>query len=193
MRLLIRVFPVSLQCSIKSKGKGKDEESIQSNTTLNPGHTIREYDKNTRKDLIQVIHAVDYKAASHRQDSKTNMKHKQQNKRSTAIKSLTTGKKSPLTPQIGHGHVDYIHARIQSGGRKSVPLKNHKNIGFLSRTGLDPLEITKLSSQHSFWAIIGSPAKYRLIWTLTPHINLKRNVVKSWTPLTKLSGFAHDI
>ena len=31
------------------------------------------------------------------------------------------------------------------GGR----LKNHKNIGFLSNTGPDPLKITKLPSQHS--------------------------------------------
>ena len=29
------------------------------------------------------------------------------------------------------------------------PLKNHKNIGFLCNTGLDPLKITKLTSQHS--------------------------------------------
>ena len=29
------------------------------------------------------------------------------------------------------------------------PQKNHKNIGFLSNTGLDPLKITKLPSQHS--------------------------------------------
>ena len=35
------------------------------------------------------------------------------------------------------------------GGRGSgLPLKNHKNIGFLSNTGPDSLKITKLSSQH---------------------------------------------
>ena len=28
-------------------------------------------------------------------------------------------------------------------------LKNHKNIGFLSKTGLDPLKLTKLPSQYS--------------------------------------------
>ena len=39
------------------------------------------------------------------------------------------------------------------------PLKNHKNIGFLSNTGPDHLQITKLPSQHSMWAIIGPPAK----------------------------------
>ena len=30
-----------------------------------------------------------------------------------------------------------------------TPLINHKNIGFLSNTGPDPLKITKLPSQHS--------------------------------------------
>ena len=34
-------------------------------------------------------------------------------------------------------------------GGPPPPLKNHKNIGFLSNTGLDPLKITKLQSQHS--------------------------------------------
>ena len=36
------------------------------------------------------------------------------------------------------------------GGQESgPPLKNHKNVGFISNTGPDPLEITKLPSQHS--------------------------------------------
>ena len=43
--------------------------------------------------------------------------------------------------------------RIQRGDRGSGPppplLKNHKNIEFLSNTGPDPLEFSKLSSQHS--------------------------------------------
>ena len=46
------------------------------------------------------------------------------------------------------------HARIQRGGRGSGPtpsLKNHKNIGFLSTTGPDPLKITKLLSQYPCW------------------------------------------
>ena len=37
---------------------------------------------------------------------------------------------------------------VGTGGLDPLP-KNHKNIGFLSNTGLDPLKITKLSSQHS--------------------------------------------
>ena len=36
--------------------------------------------------------------------------------------------------------------------------KNHINIGCLSKTGPDPLKITKLPS----WAIIGTPAKRHL-------------------------------
>ena len=43
-----------------------------------------------------------------------------------------------------------IHVRIQRGGQGVwTPLKNHKDIGFLSNTGQDPLKITKLPSQHS--------------------------------------------
>ena len=43
------------------------------------------------------------------------------------------------------------HARIQRGGGEQGPNPpvNHKNIGFLSNTGLDPLKIKKLLSQHS--------------------------------------------
>ena len=38
----------------------------------------------------------------------------------------------------------------RGGGRGSgPPLNNRKNIGFLSNTGLDPLKITKMPSQHS--------------------------------------------
>ena len=34
-----------------------------------------------------------------------------------------------------------LHVRIQTGGQGSgPPLKNHKNIGFLSNTGPDPLK-----------------------------------------------------
>ena len=55
------------------------------------------------------------------------------------------------------------------------PLKNHKNIGFLSNNGLYPLKITKLPSQHSMlgldqhtsetpfkWRIAGVPMMTRL-------------------------------
>ena len=55
------------------------------------------------------------------------------------------------------------------------PLKNHKNIGFLSNTGPDHLKITKLPSQHSMlghhrnasetpfkWCFAGGPMMARL-------------------------------
>ena len=39
----------------------------------------------------------------------------------------------------------------EEGGGQGIRtlMKNHKNIGVLSKTGPDPLKITKLSSQHS--------------------------------------------
>ena len=45
----------------------------------------------------------------------------------------------------------FIFMRGSRGGDRGSgpPLKNHKNIGFLSNTGPDPLKITKISSQHS--------------------------------------------
>ena len=102
------------------------------------------------------------------------------------------------------------HARFQRGGRESgpIPLKNHKNIGFLSNTGPDPLKITKLPSQHSmFQVIIGTPAKRHLNddfrWRAddSPPIvvcgsSLPSSTKKSFSefdpPLTKLSGSAHE-
>ena len=42
-------------------------------------------------------------------------------------------------------------SRGGGGGARgpNLSLKNHKNIGFLSNTGLDPIQITKLPSRHS--------------------------------------------
>ena len=56
------------------------------------------------------------------------------------------------------------HADPEGGtGGPDPPLKNHKNIGFLSNTGPDPLKITKLSRQHSMLAMsMGTPAKRHL-------------------------------
>ena len=61
------------------------------------------------------------------------------------------------------------------------PLKNHKNIGFLSNTGLDPLKITKLPRQHSMvghhrhasetpfqWRFAGGPMMAQLKRYLDP-------------------------
>ena len=58
------------------------------------------------------------------------------------------------------------HVRIQRGGQGvQTPLKNNKNIGFLSNTGLGPLKITKLPSQHSMlghhWHASKTPFKWR--------------------------------
>ena len=60
---------------------------------------------------------------------------------------------------------DIKHARIQRGGQgvqTPHPLKNHKNILFLSNTGPNPVKITKLPNQIQCWPIIGTPAKRHL-------------------------------
>ena len=96
------------------------------------------------------------------------------------------------------------------GGHRvwTPPLKNHKNIGLPSNTGLDPLKNHKASIQYR--AIIGTPAKrhlnggslvgrcwpiYRGIWILYPLINYKnkKKRYQIWTILTKLSGSALDM
>ena len=100
------------------------------------------------------------------------------------------------------------HTRILRGGQGSgppPPLKNHKNIGFLSNTGPDPLKIHKLPSQHSMlghhqpvpvsetpfkWRFAGRPVMARFKYFLdglTPH---KKKKKKSQS-LAKLSGSAH--
>ena len=52
-----------------------------------------------------------------------------------------------------------------SGDPDPPPLKIHKNIGFLSNIGLDPLKITKLPSQHLMlghhWHASETPLKWR--------------------------------
>ena len=50
------------------------------------------------------------------------------------------------------------------GGSRPPPMKNHKNIGFLSNTGADPLKIIKLPSLSiQSWIIISMPAKGHLM------------------------------
>ena len=60
--------------------------------------------------------------------------------------------------------VNMFGSRGGTGVQPPPPLKNHKNIGFLSNTGLDPLKTTKLPSQADLqcWAIISTPAKRHL-------------------------------
>ena len=50
-----------------------------------------------------------------------------------------------------------MHGSI--GGPDPPPLKNHKNIGFLSNTGPDPLKKNSFQVSIQCWAIIGTPAK----------------------------------
>ena len=92
------------------------------------------------------------------------------------------------------------HALIQrGGGRGSGPptLKNHKNIGFLSNTGPDPLKIKKLPSQHSTcghhrpapvsktpfkWRFAGGPmmARFKCYWDSLSHHRKKTKNVRVW-------------
>ena len=92
-------------------------------------------------------------------------------------------------------HLNIVHVRIQRGGQgvqTPPPLKSHKNIGFLSNTGPDPLKITKLPSQHSMlghhrhtsetpfrWRFTGGPIMARLYWYLDP---LSPHQLKKKTP-----------
>ena len=92
------------------------------------------------------------------------------------------------------------------GSRHPIPLKNHKNIGFLNNTGPDPLKITKLPSQHSMLGhhrhASETPFKWRFCWriqdgpltvvfgfSISPH-QLKNENKK--TNVVKLSGSAHE-
>ena len=49
------------------------------------------------------------------------------------------------------------------GSRPPFPLKNHKNIGFLSNTGPDPLKkLQSYKASIQCWVIIGPPAKRQM-------------------------------
>ena len=108
---------------------------------------------------------------------------------------------------IGRKCFSNMHARIQRWDRGSgppPPLENHKNIGFLSNTGPNPLKIIKLPSQIQRWTIIGPRAKHHLMafrWRAVggPHIvvfgsslpsstiktNKKQQLFLSWNPSDK--------
>ena len=89
----------------------------------------------------------------------------------------------------------------------AAPQNNHKNIGFHSNTGPDPLKTTRLPSQDSMlghhlqssetpfkWRFAGGQMVARLWWYLDPlsfHQLKKKNVFKVGSPLTKLSGYVH--
>ena len=52
---------------------------------------------------------------------------------------------------------------IRGGGGPDPPLKNHKNIGFSSNTGPDPLKNRSGEASIQCWAFIGMPAKRHLM------------------------------
>ena len=78
------------------------------------------------------------------------------------------------------------------------PLKNHKNIGFLSNTGPDPLKITKVPSQHSMLGHYRYASKTPFKCRFTGGTMMARFKcyldplsIIPWTPLTKLSRSTH--
>ena len=96
------------------------------------------------------------------------------------------------------------HARSQSGGGgqgvRTPLLKNYKNIGCLGNTVSAPLKSHKTTkpafnvgpSSALKWRFAGGPMTARLHWYLDPYSphQLKKQR-QSWTPLTKLPGYAH--
>ena len=107
-------------------------------------------------------------------------------------------------------NISWVFKSMRGSRRGSDPLKNRKNIGFLSNTGLDLLKFSKFSklSEASIqWlAIIGTQAKRHLngvsfagrcwpafsgIWILSPGLTYCQ-CCRVGPPLTKLSGSEHE-
>ena len=99
-----------------------------------------------------------------------------------------------------------LHVRIQV--RTPPPPEKSQNIRFSSNTCLDPLKNRSCEASIQCWAFIGMPAKRHLMafrWRVDdgplkvglgsslPSSTLKTNVVKVGSPLTKLSGSAHEL
>ena len=97
-------------------------------------------------------------------------------------------------------------SRGGTGGPDPPPLKNHKNIGFLRKTGPDPLKITKLPSQHSMWGpssarqrnAISMAFRWRADDGLIKEVfgfynppSIKKNFIEFEPHLKKLSGSVH--
>ena len=93
-----------------------------------------------------------------------------------------------------------MHGSRGVGNRGSrPPLKNHKNIGFRSNTGPDPLKIAKLPSQNSMlghhrhaskapfkWHFASRRIIARLKWYLAPSSpDQPKKGCQSWTPSDK--------
>ena len=77
-------------------------------------------------------------------------------------------------------------------GSRPPPLKNHKNIGFFSNTGPEPMKNQVSTSQHSMLGHHRPASKtlLALFGSSLPHY-LKEKNVRVGPPLTKLSGSAH--
>ena len=107
---------------------------------------------------------------------------------------------------------------VGTGGPDTAPPTPEKsqNIGFLSNTGPDPLKNHKATKPaFQFWALIGTPAKRHLngvslagrwwpadsgiffglnpLSPLKKHKKIIKTPVKFGSPLTKLSGPAHEV
>ena len=118
-------------------------------------------------------------------------------------------KKIPTNPSVlcVNNNPDNPNARIQRGGDRGSgspppPLKNYKNIGFLSHTGQDSLKMTKLPSQHSMSGHHQNASKTPFKWHFADRLmmahlllivsfgsshkndNNKKNL-QSWTPSGK--------
>ena len=100
-----------------------------------------------------------------------------------------------------------LHVRIQVRTPPPPPEKS-QNIGFSSNTCPDPLKNCSCEASIQCWDSIGMPAKRHLMafgWraddgplkvglrSSLPSSTLKTNVVKVGSPLTKLSGSAHEL
>ena len=77
------------------------------------------------------------------------------------------------------------------------PPEKSQNIGFLSNTGQDPLKYTKLRSQHSLLGHYRHASETPFKWPAYSGICLdllpsKKKIVKVGSPLTKISGSAHE-
>ena len=95
--------------------------------------------------------------------------------------------------------VSCAEPEVRTGGPDTLlPLKNHKNIGFLSNTGLDPLKLTELPRKHSIlgnhrqaretpckWCFAGGPMMARLYY-LDPPFPLQ--LIKKSSPASLRCG-----
>ena len=85
------------------------------------------------------------------------------------------------------------HVRIQRGGGAGgldLPLKNHKNIGFLSNTGLDHLKNHKTTkpSLNNMSSLARHWHAFRWRTYDGPKLAEQKKIPQRWTPSENLSG-----